>query len=989
MRNNYRVLIFAATVTVLQLATAAQSGASLVYAAEMDGSSYEIMESPTYGSDEAAADQYIALIAEAAQQATVGNPVFPSLLMAYSIHYTEMGTVLGAQEGNYLPSSGQLGTQTIADDFRIFSENFYLASKDELDKSADFATQAALLEAYTGEVGVTQKLIDMTTQYNLSGYDNTAIEDNAIDKAVVSENEPSGDTITISASDFTFSETVPVQEPASIAVNFQATIYKIGFSIDSLPWGVAGYQYLAASNDYMGAIVRVTKESLDHAYGYIEYNGAGLGWIDLKALKLSDRKVVAYSSYLTSSSYSIDTLPWGESGYAFVGYTSNHLGKRLDITFESSDGNYLYASADGKSLGWIDKHAFGLYGETKTSFLSGPYSIDTLPWGTPGYSFVGYTNEYVGTEVTVKGTTQNGLYALISLDGKDLGWVDKRALSNLKSKPVNYSAYITSGSYSFDSLPWGEPGYTLLGYTSAHLGKMVDVLYETLDGNYKYVSSNGKGIGWIDKRAFGLYGSEYVGYVQAGSYSIDSLPWGTQGYIYIAASKDYAGLELTVKGSTQNGQYLLVASDGKDLGWIDKRAIKQLNFQTVSYKMYISGAVYGIDSLPWGEYGFRNLGITSTYIGTEVTISKKSSDGNYLYASLNGKGLGWIDKRAFGFVAPGYAWYITNSSASITNFPVGTVGSTQVATGNAYFGKMLDVIGQTPDGSQLWVSFKGQSIGWIRSDAGCILNHTQPLYTKTIQNAGYSIDSLPWGTAGYYWISSSGDYLGKTATISKLSVDGAYAYITVDGNALGWIDTRAFAMSRVVYLDPGHGGYESGASYSGVQEKTINLEIANEVRTYLEKLGMTVIMSRTYDEYISLLNRSADVNESNAQIFVSIHHNAMPGSTTANGIETYYYEYYEEYPSLINQAMHNDPTRVLESAKLAEAIHNTLIARTGATNRGIQRDTFSVLRETDVPAVLLELGFMSSPTELAKLTNDSYQTIMAKAISDGIVAYFK
>ena len=165
MRKNYRVLIFAATVTVLQLATAAQSGASLVYAAEMDGSSYEIMESPTYGSDEAAADQYIALIAEAAQQATVGNPVFPSLLMAYSIHYTEMGTVLGAQEGNYLPSSGQLGTQTIADDFRIFSENFYLVSKDELDKSADFATQAALLEAYTGEVGVTCVLQDFPTQY--------------------------------------------------------------------------------------------------------------------------------------------------------------------------------------------------------------------------------------------------------------------------------------------------------------------------------------------------------------------------------------------------------------------------------------------------------------------------------------------------------------------------------------------------------------------------------------------------------------------------------------------------------------------------------------------------------------------------------------------------------------------------------------------------------------------------------------------------------
>ena len=395
MRKNYRVLIFTATVTVLQLATAAQSGASLVHAAEMDGSSYEIMESPTYGIDEVAADQYIALIAEAAQQATVENPVYPSLLMAYSIHYTEMGTVLGAQEENYLPSSGQLGTQTIADDFCIFSENFYLASKDDLDKSADFAAQAALLELYTGEVGLTQKLIDLTMQYNLSDYDNPATAENTIDQAVVSENEVSANATTTVAPALKINETV--QEPASVSVSYQATIYKTGFSIDSLPWGVAGYQYLAASNDYMGAIVRVTKESLDHAYGYIEYNGTSLGWIDLKALKLSDRKPVAYSSYLTSSAYSIDTLPWGEAGYACVGYTSNHLGKRLDITFESADGNYLYASANGKSLGWIDKRAFGLYGETKNSFLSGPYSVDTLPWGTPGYSFVGYTNEFIGT----------------------------------------------------------------------------------------------------------------------------------------------------------------------------------------------------------------------------------------------------------------------------------------------------------------------------------------------------------------------------------------------------------------------------------------------------------------------------------------------------------------------------------------------------------------------------------------------------------------
>ena len=162
----------------------------------MSESSNEIMESSASGSNIVAPDGYIALIAEAAQQATVNNPIYPSLLMAYSMHYTEMGTTLGAQEGKYLPSADQVLSQTIGDDFRSFSENFYLASKDDLDKSADFAAQAALLELYTGEVGLTQKLIDLTMQYNHSDYDNPATAENTIDQAVVSENEVSANATT-------------------------------------------------------------------------------------------------------------------------------------------------------------------------------------------------------------------------------------------------------------------------------------------------------------------------------------------------------------------------------------------------------------------------------------------------------------------------------------------------------------------------------------------------------------------------------------------------------------------------------------------------------------------------------------------------------------------------------------------------------------------------------------------------------------------------
>jgi N-acetylmuramoyl-L-alanine amidase len=1116
-------LFLACSASILQLVSAMQPLASVAYAAETAGSSTLTTGTEPTAVDQTAAVAYIGLIADAAQKATENNPIDASLLIGYSILYTDWGTTLGGQAGNYLPAVGQSGTQqTLADDFRIFADTFYSASKDSLDAAPDRETQSALLESYVKVPGIAQQLAALIAQYNLQTYDLTA----AATEAAIAETKPAAAVPTLALSS-------TVVEPASVPVNYTATIYKVGYSIDTLPWGVPGYQLVATSSDYIGSVVQVTKESLDHAYGYIVSNGTGLGWVDLKALKTAERKAVAYSAYITSGGYEIDSLPWGEPGYALIGYTSAHLGKQVDITFESADGNYKYASSNGKAIGWVDKRAFGLTGTEKVSFLQGPYSIDTLPWGTPGYAYVGAAGDYAGIEVTVKGTTQNGLYALVSKDGKDLGWIDNRAITNMKATPVNYSAYITSGGYEIDSLPWGTPGFTLVGYTSGQLGKQVDVLYESLDGNYKYVSSGGKSIGWVDKRAFGLTGTEKTSFLQ-GTYSIDTLPWGTPGYAYVGAAGDYAGIEVTVKGTTQNGLYALISKDGKDLGWIDNRAVKDLkvkqvsysdyitsggyeidslpwgepgfaligytssqlgkkvdilyesldgnykyvnangknvgwidkrafglsgteysamiqsgsysidtlpwgtpgfayvgasgdyvgaeltvkgttknglyallfkngqelgwvdnraikplNVQAVAYSAYISGGQFEIDTLPWGEYGFKAIGSTASLVGVKADISKKTADGNYLYASLNGQALGWIDKRAFGFDAPAYSWYITDGSYSITNLPTGTQGSAYLAAASAYAGKELEVIGQTQDGAQRWVAVNGQPIGWVDARAGRILYSTTTSYTATIGYGGYSIDSLPWGTQGFYSVASSSNYVGQTATVSKISVDGSYVFITIGGKALGWIDKRAFEVHHVVYLDPGHGGTESGATYSGVLEKTLNLEVSNEVKTYLEALGYTVIMTRTTDQTVSLLSRSIAANASAAEIFVSIHHNAMPTNTTVTGVETYYYEYDPNYPSLINAAMHNDPTRILESAQLAAAIHESVVGSTGAVDRGIRSETFSVLRETDIPAVLLELGYMSSPTELQKLTSDSYQTILAKAITSGIVSYFK
>lgn len=149
-------------------------------------------------------------------------------------------------------------------------------------------------------------------------------------------------------------------------------------------------------------------------------------------------------------------------------------------------------------------------------------------------------------------------------------------------------------------------------------------------------------------------------------------------------------------------------------------------------------------------------------------------------------------------------------------------------------------------------------------------------------------------------------------------------------------------------------------------------------------------MSRTTDIHIDYtVERSRIANKSGADIFVSVHHNAMPGNSSVNGIETFYYEYNPAYPSRINQDMHNDATRLLKSATLANEIHKSLIFATGAYDRGVRRDTFAVLRETALPAILLELGFMSNETELNKLTNSTYQSKLSDAITSGVNAYFR
>ncbi|HFI0261421.1 TPA: GBS Bsp-like repeat-containing protein [Streptococcus suis] len=228
---------------------------------------------------------------------------------------------------------------------------------------------------------------------------------------------------------------------------------------------------------------------------------------------------------------------------------------------------------------------------------------------------------------------------------------------------------------------------------------------------------------------------------------------------------------------------------------------------------------------------------------------------------------------------------------------------------------------------------------------------------------------------------SSGKYISH---VYYRGTDGSMT--AVGGTSVELPSTRSYT----VYIDPGHGGRDSGASYGGVHEKNLALSVSNKLRENLLKYGINVLMTRTGDYDVDFkTERSRMTNASNADLFISIHFNATgAGVSNATGIETYWYQYDSEYQPKINKEMHNNPTRLAESEILANKVQESLIKETGAVNRGVRRETFAVLRETAIPAILVELGFMDNPSELQVIKQDSYHTRLAKALAQGVMNWY-
>lgn len=215
-------------------------------------------------------------------------------------------------------------------------------------------------------------------------------------------------------------------------------------------------------------------------------------------------------------------------------------------------------------------------------------------------------------------------------------------------------------------------------------------------------------------------------------------------------------------------------------------------------------------------------------------------------------------------------------------------------------------------------------------------------------------------------------------------------------------------VNEAIVIDPGHGGFDPGVVVQGLREADVALEISLLLYDQLRAKGLPVLLTRSEDQHLNrdklqdLAARSAFTRQ-HCQLFISVHANAAEPSSV-QGIETYIFgrasqglnhETAQAHAQRENGASPwwptNDPRQSLtaRSVQASECVQRQLIRATGARDRGVRRNVFYVLRQSQAPAMLVETGFLTNAEERRLLANSSYRSLIAAAIADGVEEYLE
>lgn len=190
-------------------------------------------------------------------------------------------------------------------------------------------------------------------------------------------------------------------------------------------------------------------------------------------------------------------------------------------------------------------------------------------------------------------------------------------------------------------------------------------------------------------------------------------------------------------------------------------------------------------------------------------------------------------------------------------------------------------------------------------------------------------------------------------------------------------DEKPPFRKKLVVIDAGHGGDDLGTQSTSkprYKEKHLNLATAKMLEGFLRQMGYKTIMTRTEDVFITLEKRAEIANGLKPDLFISIHYNSAP-TKQAEGVEVFFYR------------DDKDKVRVTSSKQLAQLVLNKIVENTNAKSRGVKHGDLSVIRNTQMPAILVEGGFLTNDDEMQRLKDPAYLKRVAWGIAQGIQNY--
>jgi len=399
-----------------------------------------------------------------------------------------------------------------------------------------------------------------------------------------------------------------------------------------------------------------------------------------------------------------------------------------------------------------------------------------------------------------------------------------------------------------------------------------------------------------------------------------------------SASGNSKALDYLIKGDKvqilgYSGNWAKVSVNGKT-GYVDKSylSISASTATSTPSTSYASVNTYSLTLRQSASSSSKDL----DYLMKGTKVQVLSTSGNWSKVSVNGK-TGYVYKK-----------YLTTVSSST---PTPTPTPAPVVT--TYTKYVTSTDGLNVRASRDWKSTK----------LGTVPYRGKVTLSNVVNGWGYVVYGNLKGYANVSFLSDSQPSVSTPTTPSTP---------VIPGNLSG----------KTVVLDPGHGGQFNGAQ-GIVIEETVNLQIALKVRDKLQAQGANVLMTRTTDTACSpygtynqdLLCRPALATKNHANVFVSIHANS--GAPSASGAETFWY----------NSGRGDQ--------RLSSYIMSELSTTGGMKSRSYKFGNLSVLRNSTVPSTLVETGFVTSPSDAAKLGSSSYQDKLAQAIANGIVKYLK